>query len=131
MSGLQKHGSGSGCSLCSPHLSPHSSGGPAADGHQQYLLCHQRCTGDQTQVGGQTCSRIHIPEKSLNSLGCWLFMYDRKLQDKTSVALLVICRYNRLDYLYLNAGIMPNPQFDLKGFFKGLFSRYTVDFRCS
>ncbi|XP_060890769.1 3-keto-steroid reductase [Labrus mixtus] len=31
-------------------------------------------------------------------------------------------RYNRLDYLYLNAGIMPNPQFDVKAFFRGLFS---------
>ncbi|XP_034566153.1 3-keto-steroid reductase [Notolabrus celidotus] len=31
-------------------------------------------------------------------------------------------RYNRLDYLYLNAGIMPNPQFDMVAFFKGLFS---------
>ncbi|XP_026200549.1 3-keto-steroid reductase isoform X2 [Anabas testudineus] len=31
-------------------------------------------------------------------------------------------RYNRLDYLYLNAGIMPNPQFDVKAFFKGIFS---------
>ncbi|XP_066522341.1 3-keto-steroid reductase isoform X2 [Hoplias malabaricus] len=32
-------------------------------------------------------------------------------------------RYNRLDFLYLNAGIMPNPQVDLKAFYKGLFSR--------
>ncbi|XP_068175984.1 3-keto-steroid reductase/17-beta-hydroxysteroid dehydrogenase 7 [Antennarius striatus] len=31
-------------------------------------------------------------------------------------------RYNRVDYLYLNAGIMPNPHFDMKAFFKGLFS---------
>uniref|UniRef100_A0A672IEJ6 3-keto-steroid reductase/17-beta-hydroxysteroid dehydrogenase 7 n=2 Tax=Salarias fasciatus TaxID=181472 RepID=A0A672IEJ6_SALFA len=31
-------------------------------------------------------------------------------------------RYDRLDYLYLNAGIMPNPQFDVTAFFKGLFS---------
>lgn len=31
-------------------------------------------------------------------------------------------RYNRLDYVYLNAGIMPNPQFDVQAFFKGLFS---------
>ncbi|KAK5870009.1 hypothetical protein PBY51_024675 [Eleginops maclovinus] len=31
-------------------------------------------------------------------------------------------RYNRLDCLYLNAGIMPNPQFDVNAFFKGLFS---------
>ncbi|XP_034387271.1 3-keto-steroid reductase [Cyclopterus lumpus] len=35
-------------------------------------------------------------------------------------------RYNRLDYLYLNAGIMPNPQFDVKAFFKGLFSSRIV-----
>ncbi|XP_062853149.1 3-keto-steroid reductase [Trichomycterus rosablanca] len=31
-------------------------------------------------------------------------------------------RYNRLDYLYLNAGIMPSPQVDCKAFYKGLFS---------
>ncbi|XP_061636529.1 3-keto-steroid reductase/17-beta-hydroxysteroid dehydrogenase 7-like isoform X3 [Phyllopteryx taeniolatus] len=31
-------------------------------------------------------------------------------------------RFTRLDYVYLNAGIMPNPQFDFKAFFKGLFS---------
>ncbi|KAI4883353.1 hypothetical protein NFI96_011199 [Prochilodus magdalenae] len=35
-------------------------------------------------------------------------------------------RYNRLDYLYLNAGIMPNPQVDLKAFYKGLFSSKVV-----
>ncbi|TNN78848.1 3-keto-steroid reductase [Liparis tanakae] len=35
-------------------------------------------------------------------------------------------RYSRLDYLYLNAGIMPNPQFDVKAFFKGLFSSRVV-----
>lgn len=33
------------------------------------------------------------------------------------------CRYNRLDCLYLNAGIMPNPQLDMKAFLRGLFSR--------
>ncbi|XP_072315688.1 3-keto-steroid reductase/17-beta-hydroxysteroid dehydrogenase 7-like, partial [Eucyclogobius newberryi] len=31
-------------------------------------------------------------------------------------------RYSRLDYLYLNAGIMPNPQFDVKAFFHGLLN---------
>ncbi|CAL8309028.1 unnamed protein product [Lota lota] len=36
-------------------------------------------------------------------------------------------RYNQLDYLYLNAGIMPNPQFDVKAFFKGVFSRKVVN----
>uniref|UniRef100_A0A8C1UUC1 Hydroxysteroid (17-beta) dehydrogenase 7 n=1 Tax=Cyprinus carpio TaxID=7962 RepID=A0A8C1UUC1_CYPCA len=36
--------------------------------------------------------------------------------------------YNRLDYLYLNAGIMPNPRVDHKAFYKGLFSRYSISF---
>ncbi|MEQ2185958.1 hypothetical protein GOODEAATRI_023721 [Goodea atripinnis] len=40
-----------------------------------------------------------------------------------SAAQEVKVRYDRLDYLYLNAGIMPNPEFDVKAFFKGLFSR--------
>ncbi|XP_068599180.1 3-keto-steroid reductase/17-beta-hydroxysteroid dehydrogenase 7 [Brachionichthys hirsutus] len=31
-------------------------------------------------------------------------------------------RYNRVDHLYLNAGIMPSPHLDIKAFFKGLFS---------
>ncbi|KAM4722643.1 3-keto-steroid reductase/17-beta-hydroxysteroid dehydrogenase 7 [Rhinophrynus dorsalis] len=31
-------------------------------------------------------------------------------------------RYERVDYLYLNAGIMPNPQINLKAFITGLFS---------
>ncbi|XP_012689612.1 3-keto-steroid reductase [Clupea harengus] len=36
-------------------------------------------------------------------------------------------RYNRLDYIYLNAGIMPNPQLDFKAFFKGLFSSNVIN----
>ncbi|TRY77624.1 hypothetical protein DNTS_005777 [Danionella cerebrum] len=36
-------------------------------------------------------------------------------------------KYDRLDYLYLNAGIMPNPKVDLKAFYKGLFSRNVVN----
>ncbi|XP_073414072.1 3-keto-steroid reductase/17-beta-hydroxysteroid dehydrogenase 7 isoform X3 [Dendrobates tinctorius] len=32
-------------------------------------------------------------------------------------------RYKQIDYLYLNAGIMPNPQINHKAFVKGLFSR--------
>ncbi|KAM5148719.1 3-keto-steroid reductase/17-beta-hydroxysteroid dehydrogenase 7 [Mantella aurantiaca] len=35
-------------------------------------------------------------------------------------------RYQRIDYLYLNAGIMPNPRISLKAFIKGLFSRKVV-----
>uniref|UniRef100_A0A7N4PA91 3-keto-steroid reductase/17-beta-hydroxysteroid dehydrogenase 7 n=1 Tax=Sarcophilus harrisii TaxID=9305 RepID=A0A7N4PA91_SARHA len=32
-------------------------------------------------------------------------------------------RFDRLDYLYVNAGIMPNPRLNLKALFFGLFSR--------
>ncbi|XP_018428783.1 PREDICTED: 3-keto-steroid reductase [Nanorana parkeri] len=35
-------------------------------------------------------------------------------------------RYQRIDYLYLNAGIMPNPRICLKAFIKGLFSRNVI-----
>lgn len=35
-------------------------------------------------------------------------------------------KFQRLDYLYLNAGILPNPQFNLKAFFCGIFSRNVI-----
>ncbi|XP_028614805.1 3-keto-steroid reductase [Grammomys surdaster] len=35
-------------------------------------------------------------------------------------------RFQRLDYLFLNAGIMPNPQLNLKAFFCGIFSRNVI-----
>ncbi|XP_072297285.1 3-keto-steroid reductase/17-beta-hydroxysteroid dehydrogenase 7-like isoform X1 [Eucyclogobius newberryi] len=38
----------------------------------------------------------------------------------------VKARYSRVDCLYLNAGIMPNPQVDFKALFKGLFSRNVI-----
>lgn len=42
-------------------------------------------------------------------------------------AKVVKARYNRIDFLYLNAGIMPNPQVDIRAFFKGLFSRNVIN----
>ncbi|XP_012716511.2 3-keto-steroid reductase/17-beta-hydroxysteroid dehydrogenase 7 isoform X1 [Fundulus heteroclitus] len=39
----------------------------------------------------------------------------------------VKARYSRVDFLYLNAGIMPNPTVDVGAFFKGLFSRNVVN----
>ncbi|XP_077471798.1 3-keto-steroid reductase/17-beta-hydroxysteroid dehydrogenase 7 [Stigmatopora argus] len=36
-------------------------------------------------------------------------------------------RYERIDFLYLNAGIMPNPQVHVNAFFKGLFSRNAIN----
>lgn len=44
-----------------------------------------------------------------------------------SAAQEVKARYSRVDFLYLNAGIMPNPQVDLKAFLKGLFSRNVIN----
>ncbi|XP_075040184.1 3-keto-steroid reductase/17-beta-hydroxysteroid dehydrogenase 7 [Mixophyes fleayi] len=35
-------------------------------------------------------------------------------------------RYERIDSLYLNAGIMPHPQISIKAFIKGLFSRKAI-----
>ncbi|KAE8611357.1 hypothetical protein XENTR_v10012419 [Xenopus tropicalis] len=36
-------------------------------------------------------------------------------------------RYKKVDYLYLNAGIMPNPQLSFRAFIKGLFSRNVIN----
>lgn len=35
-------------------------------------------------------------------------------------------RFQRLDYVYLNAGIMPNPQLNVRALFSGLFSRKVI-----
>ncbi|XP_068196487.1 3-keto-steroid reductase/17-beta-hydroxysteroid dehydrogenase 7-like [Antennarius striatus] len=35
-------------------------------------------------------------------------------------------RYSRIHFLYLNAGIMPNPRLNVEAFFRGLFSRNVV-----
>ncbi|XP_020795198.1 3-keto-steroid reductase/17-beta-hydroxysteroid dehydrogenase 7 isoform X2 [Boleophthalmus pectinirostris] len=43
-----------------------------------------------------------------------------------SAAQEVKARYSRVDFLYMNAGIMPNPKVDFKAFFKGLFSRNVI-----
>lgn len=49
------------------------------------------------------------------------------VQSVLTAAEEVKARYNRIDFLYLNAGIMPNPQVNIKAFFKGLFSRNVIN----
>ncbi|XP_068427208.1 3-keto-steroid reductase/17-beta-hydroxysteroid dehydrogenase 7-like [Clinocottus analis] len=49
------------------------------------------------------------------------------VQSVLSAAQEVTARYNRIDFLYLNAGIMPNPQVDFKALLKGLFSRNVIN----
>ncbi|XP_076600295.1 3-keto-steroid reductase/17-beta-hydroxysteroid dehydrogenase 7-like [Chaetodon auriga] len=49
------------------------------------------------------------------------------VQSVLTAAQEVKARYNRIDFLYLNAGIMPNAQVNIKAFFKGLFSRNVIN----
>lgn len=49
------------------------------------------------------------------------------VQSVLDAAQEVRTRYSRVDFLYLNAGIMPNPRVDFKAFFKGLFSRNIIN----
>ncbi|XP_061549645.1 3-keto-steroid reductase/17-beta-hydroxysteroid dehydrogenase 7-like isoform X2 [Phycodurus eques] len=49
------------------------------------------------------------------------------VQSALAAARELKARYKRIDFLYLNAGIMPNPQVDIKAFFKGLFSRNAIN----
>ncbi|XP_062284808.1 3-keto-steroid reductase/17-beta-hydroxysteroid dehydrogenase 7-like [Scomber scombrus] len=49
------------------------------------------------------------------------------VQSVLTAAQEVQSRYSRIDFLYLNAGIMPNPQVDIKALFKGLFSRNVIN----
>ncbi|XP_022068712.1 3-keto-steroid reductase/17-beta-hydroxysteroid dehydrogenase 7-like isoform X2 [Acanthochromis polyacanthus] len=49
------------------------------------------------------------------------------VQSVLNAAQQIKSRYSRIDFLYLNAGIMPNPQVDVRAFFKGLFSRNVIN----
>ncbi|XP_019061139.1 3-keto-steroid reductase isoform X4 [Fukomys damarensis] len=40
-------------------------------------------------------------------------------------------RFQRLDYIFLNAGIMPNPKLNIKALFSGLFSRNVIHMFCT
>ncbi|XP_004865231.1 3-keto-steroid reductase [Heterocephalus glaber] len=40
-------------------------------------------------------------------------------------------RFQRLDYIFLNAGIMPNPKLNIKALFSGLFSRNMIHMFCT
>ncbi|XP_067385086.1 3-keto-steroid reductase/17-beta-hydroxysteroid dehydrogenase 7-like isoform X1 [Channa argus] len=49
------------------------------------------------------------------------------VQSVLTAAQEVKARYSKIDFLYLNAGIMPNPQVDIRAFIKGLFSRNVIN----
>lgn len=111
VSGLQEHAAGRGCPRCPPGLPRWCPGRPAAPGRGLGAVGAHCCSGDQSQVPTVTG-------------GLSLFMHCSSWLD---VGLngwhMFFHRYSRIDFLYLNAGIMPNPQVNVKAFFKGLFSR--------
>ncbi|KAK2822098.1 hypothetical protein Q5P01_022163 [Channa striata] len=49
------------------------------------------------------------------------------VQSVLTAAQEVKARYSKIDFMYLNAGIMPNPQVDVGAFIKGLFSRNVIN----
>ncbi|XP_019752287.1 3-keto-steroid reductase-like isoform X1 [Hippocampus comes] len=99
-------------------------------------LC-ERLLGSQDAEGLHLClacrnmRRAHAARSAL--LGAHpaaqvtlLQMDTSSISSVLSAARELQLRFNRLDYVYLNAGIMPNPQFDLKAFFRGLFSSSVI-----
>lgn len=103
--GLQEHEAGRGRPRCPAGVSRRRSGGPAAPGRGLCAVGAQCCRGTQGQVN-----------ETVSSMSYW---------DGWRFWRRVACcyRYRRVDFLYLNAGIMPNPTVDIRAFFKGLFSR--------
>ncbi|XP_018525860.1 3-keto-steroid reductase [Lates calcarifer] len=100
--------SGIGLALCERLLSQDT------EGLQLCLACRN--------MGRAQAARSALLTSHPTAQVALLQMDTSSISSVISAAQEIKLRYNRLDYLYLNAGIMPNPQFDLKGFFKGLFS---------
>ncbi|CAG5897010.1 unnamed protein product [Menidia menidia] len=67
-------------------------------------------------LSSQTSARIDLLHLDVGSV-----------QSVLSAAKEIKSRYSSIDFLYLNAGIMPNPTVDIGAFFKGLFSRNVVN----
>uniref|UniRef100_A0A673AA41 3-keto-steroid reductase/17-beta-hydroxysteroid dehydrogenase 7 n=1 Tax=Sphaeramia orbicularis TaxID=375764 RepID=A0A673AA41_9TELE len=100
--------SGIGLALCERLLSEDTGG------LQLCLACRNMCRAQAARsalLTSHPTARVALLQMDTSSISSVL-----------SAAQEVRLRYNRLDYLYLNAGIMPNPQFDVQAFFKGLFS---------
>ncbi|GAA6222347.1 3-keto-steroid reductase-like [Lates japonicus] len=100
--------SGIGLALCERLLSQDT------EGLQLCLACRN--------MGRAQAARSALLTSHPTAQVALLQMDTSSISSVISAAQEIKLRYNRLDYLYLNAGIMPNPQFDLKAFFKGLFS---------
>uniref|UniRef100_A0A8C6LMQ2 3-keto-steroid reductase/17-beta-hydroxysteroid dehydrogenase 7 n=1 Tax=Nothobranchius furzeri TaxID=105023 RepID=A0A8C6LMQ2_NOTFU len=105
--------SGVGLALCERLLSHNS------DGLQLCLACRNMQRAEATRshlLTSHPAAQVDLLQMDTSSISSVL----RAAQEFK-------LRYARLDYLYLNAGIMPNPQFDVKAFVKGLFSSNVIN----
>uniref|UniRef100_A0A673TWP6 3-keto-steroid reductase/17-beta-hydroxysteroid dehydrogenase 7 n=2 Tax=Suricata suricatta TaxID=37032 RepID=A0A673TWP6_SURSU len=85
--------------------------GLSTGGHGDCGMCRSR--GDLLSIHG-VCELTRQAQEEHTTLSL------------TSVSTCLPIQFQRLDYVYLNAGIMPNPQLNLKALFSGLFSRKVI-----
>uniref|UniRef100_A0AAZ3PUB6 Uncharacterized protein n=1 Tax=Oncorhynchus tshawytscha TaxID=74940 RepID=A0AAZ3PUB6_ONCTS len=69
------------------------------------------------QVSAVALHQLHPAAVACIVGGFVVNQLESQLANKVLWRVCVSPRYNRLDYLYLNAGIMPNPQLDVKAMF--------------
>ncbi|KAM8888154.1 3-keto-steroid reductase/17-beta-hydroxysteroid dehydrogenase 7 [Synchiropus picturatus] len=104
--------SGIGLALCDRLLSQHS---------ESLQLC-LACRNMQRAQSARSTLLLSHPTAQVSLLQ----MDTSSICSVIGAAREVKLRYKRLDYLYLNAGIMPNPHFDSRAFFRGLFSSNAI-----
>ncbi|XP_007258419.4 3-keto-steroid reductase [Astyanax mexicanus] len=103
--------SGIGLALCERLLS-----------HDDQLQLCLACRNGQRAEAARQALLVSHPKAQVS-----LFQLDvGSVRSVLRAAQEIKQRYNRLDCLYLNAGIMPNPQVDHKAFYKGLFSSKAI-----
>ncbi|XP_041659964.1 3-keto-steroid reductase/17-beta-hydroxysteroid dehydrogenase 7-like [Cheilinus undulatus] len=98
-------------------------------------LCERLLTEDSTLLLCLACRNMQRAEAARSALLTshpdahveLLHLDVGSVQSVLTAAQEVKARYSKIDFLYLNAGIMPNPQVDIRAFFKGLFSRNVVN----
>lgn len=122
VSSLQKHAASWGCSHHSAELSYWRPCGFITPRCGLCAVSACCCSESQDQVRDCWCTDLSTLFFQPLVLKLLQWLWDEQNGywfDK----LCVFHRYRKIDFLYLNAGIMPNPQVDIRAFFKGLFSR--------
>ncbi|KAK7944819.1 hypothetical protein WMY93_000547 [Mugilogobius chulae] len=97
-------------------------------------LCERLLTGDSGLRLCLACRNLQRAEAARSALltshpsaHVDLLQLDvGSVKSVLSAAHEIKVRYSKVDFLYLNAGIMPNPKVDFKAFFRGLFSKNVI-----